>query len=296
MRIDCPHCGRQGSLPEGRKLPKMVRCPGCGTAFQPIPPGPTLPAPRPAEPPTDMMPPPSRYGSPSPIPPTPLYPVPVEAPQAQPPARVCDFCGEAIQLAAKKCKHCGETLDPVLRAKEEATRARHAPAHPAPVTIYNQVVASATASAKAASGGSCLGTLSGCLVLIVLGTLVMFLVSTPRRPPVPEPAPAPFAPKPAIIPDPIRPAGEAAPILPRAAEVGRPAEPLAPPSEPTPDATKGPKSAGTGAETKMKMAKGLEILNPQAAIRYYREVVEGFPDTVEAEKAQKRIKALEKKP
>ena len=29
----------------------------------------------------------------------------------------CPFCAEAIQPAAKKCKHCGELLDPVLRAK-----------------------------------------------------------------------------------------------------------------------------------------------------------------------------------
>jgi hypothetical protein len=35
----------------------------------------------------------------------------------------CPFCAEAILLEAKKCKHCGETLDAALRAAEEAARA-----------------------------------------------------------------------------------------------------------------------------------------------------------------------------
>ena len=37
--------------------------------------------------------------------------------------KACPFCAETIALAAKKCKHCGEILDPVLRASEEAKRA-----------------------------------------------------------------------------------------------------------------------------------------------------------------------------
>jgi predicted RNA-binding Zn-ribbon protein involved in translation (DUF1610 family) len=42
-----------------------------------------------------------------------------------PPARrmkECDFCGEQVLATAKKCKHCGETLDPALRAADEAKR------------------------------------------------------------------------------------------------------------------------------------------------------------------------------
>ena len=35
----------------------------------------------------------------------------------------CGFCGESIKLIAKKCKHCGETLDATLRVAEEAQRA-----------------------------------------------------------------------------------------------------------------------------------------------------------------------------
>ena len=36
----------------------------------------------------------------------------------------CPFCSEEIAHTAKICKHCGETLDPTLRAAEEAKRSR----------------------------------------------------------------------------------------------------------------------------------------------------------------------------
>ena len=35
----------------------------------------------------------------------------------------CPFCDEEISSKAKKCKHCGEFLDPVLRSGEESKRA-----------------------------------------------------------------------------------------------------------------------------------------------------------------------------
>ena len=38
----------------------------------------------------------------------------------------CPFCAELILARAKKCKHCGETLDVALRAAEEARRAASA--------------------------------------------------------------------------------------------------------------------------------------------------------------------------
>lgn len=36
--------------------------------------------------------------------------------------RDCPFCGEEILANAKKCKHCGEILDPVLRAATEGLK------------------------------------------------------------------------------------------------------------------------------------------------------------------------------
>lgn len=35
----------------------------------------------------------------------------------------CPICAERISSRAKKCRHCGETLDPAMRKAEEALRA-----------------------------------------------------------------------------------------------------------------------------------------------------------------------------
>ncbi len=42
--------------------------------------------------------------------------------QLEPQMKPCPFCGEQIMETAKKCKHCGEFLDPVLRASAEKSQ------------------------------------------------------------------------------------------------------------------------------------------------------------------------------
>jgi hypothetical protein len=58
----------------------------------------------------------------------------------------CPFCDEQISSAAKKCKHCGETVDVSLRAAEEARRS----AEKAPMVFMN---AGGGASSAAVSYG-----------------------------------------------------------------------------------------------------------------------------------------------
>lgn len=55
------------------------------------------------------------------------FPLRAAMPLAGPPSRgcppttkKCPFCAEVILVEARKCKHCGELLDPVLRAKSES--------------------------------------------------------------------------------------------------------------------------------------------------------------------------------
>ena len=60
--------------------------------------------------------------------------------------RACDFCGESIQSVAKKCRHCGEILDPILRSAEETRRlVLHTSREGSRVVINNTVAASASA-------------------------------------------------------------------------------------------------------------------------------------------------------
>jgi len=62
----------------------------------------------------------------------------------------CPFCGEEILAVAKKCKHCHETIDVVLRAAEEAKRAADSKGRD-PVVFMN---AGGGSSSSSASSGS----------------------------------------------------------------------------------------------------------------------------------------------
>jgi hypothetical protein len=57
----------------------------------------------------------------------PLVPIPPSAVTKAETTRKCPFCAELISAEAKKCKHCGETVDVALRAAEEAKRAQANP-------------------------------------------------------------------------------------------------------------------------------------------------------------------------
>jgi TM2 domain-containing membrane protein YozV len=90
--------------------------------------------------------------------------------------RECPFCAEQIMPLAKKCKHCGETLDVALRAAEEARRSvealasqQHgAPAYAAPVNVHvNNVVTTTTIVGGKAKQGFSL--LAGLLSLFIPG-------------------------------------------------------------------------------------------------------------------------------
>ncbi|GIW81521.1 MAG: hypothetical protein KatS3mg105_3328 [Gemmatales bacterium] len=99
---------------------------------------------------------------------------------ASPPAatRPCPFCAETILAEARKCKHCGEILDPDLRAALAATQPAAATA-PIQVNIQNESIgggAQAIAEAKARSRSSILfrpiGGANGCLLVLLLPFLL----------------------------------------------------------------------------------------------------------------------------
>jgi hypothetical protein len=136
MKIACPHCGRQGSLPDGTFLPNMVKCPECQSKFQPV-----------------------------------LMGEAVMVATKVADTKECPYCSEQIQATAKKCRHCGEILDVALRATEEAkslARDRHQP-----VIVNNNVSTSSSAAAAAYAGGRQRSLLRSFLRFIFVSCIVL---------------------------------------------------------------------------------------------------------------------------
>lgn len=116
ITVSCPSCASKLKAPD-HLAGRTLACPRCKTPVA-VPssahPG---PAPRQA-----IKPPP-----PVPRPPAELVVEVVPgadavAVPAAPPYKPCPFCSEQIRADARRCKHCGETLDPALRAAEEERR------------------------------------------------------------------------------------------------------------------------------------------------------------------------------
>lgn len=300
MRIECPNCGRSGTIPTGKSVPKRVRCQGCGTEFSPRSGPPTLPRPTQTSP-TEVI---------LPTPASPLMQVPNEPQviEVRASTRLCDFCGESIQAIAKKCRHCGEVLDPVLRAAEEERRLaaltpRQTQPQQQPMVIHNNIVSKATATARSYGRQSRPSSCGGCLLLILGFIVLMMLVpksDTNPQPPVEmqPPAEVPLAgaqpppndAQPAPAPEPVV-------VVPSDLNSTTEPEPDHEASERSSDDTPSkepatPKSGGARAETLLKMAKLLEAVNPQDSARRYQELMKTFPGTTEAEVAARQLKVL----
>jgi hypothetical protein len=75
--------------------------------------------------------------------------VPIEADDMA----TCPFCGEAIKKIAKKCKHCGEILDVMLRSVQAQQPTPHMYAQPVPQVAAQPVINITNVNTANAGGG-----------------------------------------------------------------------------------------------------------------------------------------------
>ncbi len=128
ISFSCSSCGapfRVGDEWGG----KSVKCKKCGTPLL----VPTIDQISHSAPPPVMndpgkiarrvSPPPIPSAKAGPVVPIPAQQVAIERKQDNDQLKECPFCSESVLLTAKKCKHCGETIDVALRVAEEARRA-----------------------------------------------------------------------------------------------------------------------------------------------------------------------------
>jgi hypothetical protein len=116
--VKCPKCSAQLTVPSSSELPN-------NRPVVAVQPNPTQDRPSQARP---ARPAPER---PSQAQPAKLVAAPVPQGESQRDSsygnaedgvKDCPFCGEEVRAKARKCKHCGETLDVTLRAAEESKR------------------------------------------------------------------------------------------------------------------------------------------------------------------------------
>src|SRR5208283_1185889 len=108
IAFHCKACNAAINAPE-RAAGRQSKCPNCGNVVT-VPGNPIAPPlPAPASKPAAV-----KVPSAIPIPPSPV-PSPAEPP---PEYKQCPYCSEKILATARKCKHCGEMLDPALRAQQ----------------------------------------------------------------------------------------------------------------------------------------------------------------------------------
>ena len=85
----------------------------------------------------------------------------------------CPYCSEHVFATAKKCKHCGETLDVALRAAEEAKKASSSQQQP--MVFMNAGGGGGGSSAAASAVGGGYGPIVGTKSRIVAALLAFFL-------------------------------------------------------------------------------------------------------------------------
>ena len=98
ISLTCPNCGKSGKIPD-EFVGRNVKCPRCKQDFsiaKPSLPTATPSLPEPSQPKANEM---------------------IETKSA---VRPCPFCAEDIRVEATKCKHCGEIVDPALKAAIDA--------------------------------------------------------------------------------------------------------------------------------------------------------------------------------